>query len=161
MQNLLPPNSCPKCSWSRFWLFQPDVCALCLLLAALQATPDLGTLDLTILDLITKGNRECVGKCQMTGPASHQGERSEDLQDVVLGMLATGGENALPLSLPAVPLPLFSCCVCLESGSLYSFKAGSKENTQVIFARNSGFSISTSLTSLIFPVNPLIFERME
>lgn len=77
----------------------------------------------------------------MTRPASHQHDSSQGPAGCHPGMLMREEKGSA--------LPLF-CYLCLESGSLYRCKPDSKKNAQLIFARHSGFSISTSLMSQIF-----------
>lgn len=126
-----------------FWLFQSEFCVLCLLLAVLQAAPDLDILDFTIKGNSVSGNT----KWQALPPTSLREVRA--LQDVIPGMLVKERKkNAHKFTCSASSL--FSFHLYLQSGSLYSFKPGSKKNTQLTSAARSGFSISPSLTSQIF-----------
>lgn len=90
-----------------FWLFQSELCVLCLLLAVLQAAPDLHILDLTI-----KGNSVSANtKWQALPPTSLREVRA--LQDVIPGVLVKERKKKTPVSLLALPLPYSHfICVC-------------------------------------------------
>lgn len=143
VQSLLPPNSCPNVCGvpSGFSSLTSVSCASHWQFLRQPLTRHLSPHH--------KRQQSEVGNAKRQDlPATSLREVGDPLH-VISGMLVRE-KSVLPLSLPAVPLPLVSCCLCLERVSPYRLKPGSKKSTQLIFARNCRFSISTSLTTQLF-----------
>lgn len=83
--------------------------------------------------------QQCVGKYQMTSPATHQLEGGQGPAGCHPRRAGEGKKKKNAREFTCSASSLFSFHLCLQSGSLYSFKPGSKKNTQLSSAGHSDF----------------------